>query len=58
MTIQLERGKKYPLQEAKAIVDGLYGKVRERWEARVNQKPFMQQLMNGPPALIIAISPF
>ncbi len=39
--------KNIPSQEAKAIVDGLYAKVRERWEARVNQKPFMQQLMAG-----------
>jgi len=47
MAIIIERGKKYSAAEAKAIVDGLYTKVRERWEARVNQKPFMQQLMAG-----------
>ena len=47
MNIAIERGKKYSAQEAKAIVDGLYAKVRERWETRVNQKPFMQQLTAG-----------
>ena len=47
MALKVERGKKYSAQEARAIVDELYGKVRQRWEARVNQKPFMQQLMAG-----------
>ena len=45
--MNIERGKKYSPQEAKAIVDGLYANVRERWEERVNQQPFMQQLMAG-----------
>ena len=29
------------------MVDHLYSMVRERWEAKVNQMPFMQQLMAG-----------
>ena len=45
--MKIERGKKYSAQEAKAIVDQLYAKVRERWDARVNQKAFMEQLMAG-----------
>ncbi len=32
MNIAIERGKKYSSHEAKAIVDRLYAKVRERWE--------------------------
>jgi len=47
MAIQIELGKKRAPQEAKAIVDELYRSVRERWEARVNQAPFMQQLVAG-----------
>ncbi len=47
MTFISNEARKYSAQEAKAIVDGLYAKVRERWETRVNQKPFMQQLMAG-----------
>jgi pyrroloquinoline quinone (PQQ) biosynthesis protein C len=47
MSTKIERGKKYSTQEAKAIVNELYAKVRQRWETRVNQKPFMQQLMAG-----------
>src|SRR5439155_662585 len=47
MAIQIELGKKRAPQEAKAIVDELYRSVRERWEARVNQTPFMQQLVAG-----------
>ncbi len=47
MALSVERGKRYPTQEAKNIVEDLYVKVRARWEARVNQKPFMQQLMAG-----------
>ena len=47
MALKVELGKKYSSAEAKSIVDSLYGLVRERWEARVNQKPFMQQLMAG-----------
>ncbi|HEX2932850.1 MAG TPA: hypothetical protein VHV54_24185, partial [Candidatus Binatia bacterium] len=47
MNFKIELGKKYPVQEAKAIVDQLYDKVRERWETKVNQTPFMQQLMAG-----------
>ena len=37
--MNIERGKKYSPQEAKAIVDGLYANVRERWEERVNRRP-------------------
>src|SRR5213593_5049596 len=47
MAIQIELGKKRAPQEAKAIVDELYRSVRERWEARVNQTPLMQQLVAG-----------
>src|SRR5919106_6429426 len=47
MAMQIELGKQRGAQEARAIVDELYRKVRERWEVRVNQTPFMQQLMAG-----------
>jgi pyrroloquinoline quinone (PQQ) biosynthesis protein C len=47
MAIQIELGKKRAPQEAKAIVDELYRSAKERWEARVNQTPFMQQLVAG-----------
>src|SRR5262245_3262698 len=47
MNLRIELGRKYPAQEAKGIVDQLYAKVRERWEVKVNQTPFMQQLMAG-----------
>jgi pyrroloquinoline quinone (PQQ) biosynthesis protein C len=45
--MQIERGKQRGAQEARAIVDELYRKVRERWEVRVNRTPFMQQLVAG-----------
>lgn len=45
--MQIERGRRYTAAEAKAIVDDLYGKVHSRWEAKVNQQPFMQQLAAG-----------
>ena len=47
MTIKIDRGKKYSAAEAKSIVDQLYSLVHDRWESKVNQKPFMQQLMAG-----------
>jgi pyrroloquinoline quinone (PQQ) biosynthesis protein C len=47
MALQIELGKKRSAHEAKAMVMELYRKVGERWEARVNQTPFMQQLMAG-----------
>jgi pyrroloquinoline quinone (PQQ) biosynthesis protein C len=47
MAIKIEPGKKRSAAEAKAIVDELYRKVAERWEARVNQTPFMKQLVQG-----------
>lgn len=47
MELKVELGKKYSPDEAKAMVDGLYSMVRERWEARVNRTPFMEQLMAG-----------
>ena len=47
MTLKIELGKKYSAAEAKAIVDQLYSKVRDRWETKVNRTPFMQQLMMG-----------
>jgi len=45
--LKIELGKKYSSAEAKAIVGQLYSKVRDRWETKVNQTPFMQQLMAG-----------
>lgn len=45
--MQIELGKQRGAPEARAIVDELYRKVRERWEVRVNRTPFMQQLMAG-----------
>jgi pyrroloquinoline quinone (PQQ) biosynthesis protein C len=47
VTLNIESGRKRTADEAKAIVDGLYARVRERWELRVNQTPFMLQLMAG-----------
>src|SRR5512145_3120778 len=47
MGLRIELGKKYATEEAKAIVDHLYSGVRERWEIKVNQMPFMRQLMPG-----------
>jgi len=47
MALKIELGKRYSAAEAQAIVDRLYAMVRERWEARVNRTPFMQQLMTG-----------
>jgi pyrroloquinoline quinone (PQQ) biosynthesis protein C len=47
VAIQIELGKKLRPAEAKTIVDELYGNVAERWEKKVNQTPFMQQLMAG-----------
>jgi pyrroloquinoline quinone (PQQ) biosynthesis protein C len=47
MALKIKLGNQYSSGEAKAIVDGLYAQVRERWEEKVNRKPFMQQLMAG-----------
>jgi pyrroloquinoline quinone (PQQ) biosynthesis protein C len=47
MAIKIEVGKKQSAEQAKAIVDGLYRKVAERWQARVNQTPFMKQFVEG-----------
>src|SRR5512145_1108777 len=47
MTLEIKLGTKYSPREAMAIVDGLYAKVRERWDEKVNHRPFMQQLMAG-----------
>ena len=47
MALTIQLGKKYSPDEAKAIVDRLYSMVRERWDAKVNRMPFMQQLMAG-----------
>jgi hypothetical protein len=41
MALKIELGKKYSAGEADTIVDQLYSRVRERWEAKVNQTPFM-----------------
>jgi hypothetical protein len=43
----VQLGKKLSPSAAKEIVDQLYALVRERWEIKVNQTPFMQQLMAG-----------
>ena len=45
--LKIELGKKRSASEAKTIVDQLYALVRERWEVKVNQTPFMQQFMAG-----------
>jgi len=45
--MKIELGKKCSAAEAKAIVDQLYRKVRERWEVKVNRTRFMQQLVAG-----------
>lgn len=47
MPIHIEPGKKRSADEAKAIVDELYRKVKDRWEIKVNRTPFMQQLVEG-----------
>jgi pyrroloquinoline quinone (PQQ) biosynthesis protein C len=47
MALKIELGKKYSADDAKAIVEQLYSKVRDRWERKVNQTPFMEQLMAG-----------
>jgi pyrroloquinoline quinone (PQQ) biosynthesis protein C len=47
MALEIEPGTRRTPPEAKAFVDELYGKVRERWEAKVNRTPFMQQLVAG-----------
>jgi len=47
VVLRIELGKKLSAQEAKAIVDELYRRVRDRWEVKVNQTAFMQQLMSG-----------
>lgn len=47
MQLEIQLGKKLTGKEAKAVVDELYRKVGERWEARVNQTPFIQQLVTG-----------
>ena len=47
MALRIELGKKRSAQEAKSIVDELYRRVRDRWEVKVNQTAFMQQLVVG-----------
>jgi pyrroloquinoline quinone (PQQ) biosynthesis protein C len=47
VALEIELGKKRTPPEAKALVDELYRKVRERWETKVNGTPFMQQLVAG-----------
>src|ERR1043166_913671 len=47
MALKVELGKRMTAPEAKAVVDQLYGKVRDRWEVKVNQTPFMRQLVAG-----------
>jgi pyrroloquinoline quinone (PQQ) biosynthesis protein C len=47
VALKISLGKKYSSGEAKGVVDELYGKVRERWEQRVNRQTFMQQFMAG-----------
>ena len=43
MALKIERGKKYSGAEAKKTVDQLYSLVHDRWESKVNQKPFMRR---------------
>jgi hypothetical protein len=57
VALKIELGKKRSAQEAKVIVDELYRQVRERWEAKVNQSPFMQQLVAGKLSLKV-LQPF
>ena len=47
MALKIALGEKRSAGEAKALVDELYQRVRARWEAKVNQTPFMQQLTAG-----------
>jgi pyrroloquinoline quinone (PQQ) biosynthesis protein C len=47
VTLKIQLGRKYSAREARAIVDDLYARVRQRWETKVNRMPFMQQLMSG-----------
>ena len=47
MSLNIELGRKYSPAEAKGMVDELYALVRARWETKVNQTPFMLQLMAG-----------
>ena len=47
MALTIERGKKYSADETKGVVDRLYSLVHDRWETKVNQTLFMQQLMSG-----------
>jgi pyrroloquinoline quinone (PQQ) biosynthesis protein C len=47
MALKIKLGNHCSPEEARSVVDGLYAKVRERWEQKVNQRPFMQQLMAG-----------
>ena len=55
MAIQIELGKKRSAQDAKAIVDELDRRVKERWETKVNQMHFMQQLMIGKLPIVLQI---
>jgi hypothetical protein len=54
VALRIELGKKRSAQEAKSIVDELYRRVRNRWEVKVNQTAFMQQLVAGklPPKVL------
>jgi pyrroloquinoline quinone (PQQ) biosynthesis protein C len=45
--LRVKRDHEYTPEEAQAFVDALYAKVRQRWQEKVNDKPFMQQLMAG-----------
>ena len=47
MSIDYRPGEKLPAAKAKAVVDELYRMVRQRWEEKVNQKPFMKNLQEG-----------
>jgi pyrroloquinoline quinone (PQQ) biosynthesis protein C len=45
--MRIKFGEKLSAEEAKGVVDELYRKVAERWEARVNRAPFMTRLREG-----------
>lgn len=47
MSIQIQLGTKMSPEDAKKTVDGLYRKVADRWEKKVNGMPFMMRFREG-----------
>lgn len=47
MSIKIRLGEKMAPEEAKAVVDELYRKVAERWEAKVKKR----EVLNGKPGV-------